>query len=116
MILFFENKFTGVVMVSDDYTDNKDAVKCLSNNLYKGKLGGCYKLREASNYRMVDLVDVILEYLVEEELLAKDFKKYVVESLRETRKDCLQAERKLNIALQTISNMQKENKQKEQTP
>ena len=28
----------------------------------------------------------------------------------ETRKDCLQAERKLNIALRTISNMQKENK------
>lgn len=80
--------------------DNEAIVKELDNSFFSG-----LHLVDASNFDEVELISCLLETLVHEEKIDRSFKIYLVNLLRDTRKNLISSETKLGQAYDLIERL-----------
>lgn len=80
--------------------DREAIVRELDDSFYKG-----LRLDDVRGFNEVELISCLLETLVHDEKLDRSFKIYLVNLLRDTKKDLINSETKLGKAYDEIENL-----------
>lgn len=95
---FFDSK--NVCSYHFESIDNNDIVRELDNSFFRG-----LHLVDANNFEEVELISCLLETLVHDEKIDRSFKIYLVNLLRDTRKNLISSETKLGQAYDLIEKL-----------
>lgn len=105
MWLFYMSMPTGSRFVFES-TDYRAIVQNMENSFYNSMC-----LEDATGYNEIDIISCLLQTLVNGDKLNKDYKDYLVNCLRETKKELFEVEDKLSKALEEVQRLKEKNRE-----